>query len=324
MVMADVVLVTGMGGNVGQGIVRCLRSLPMPLRIIGTNTTPMSAGNHLCDAHYVVPPAIDAGYVGAMRGICAREGVALIVPSTDYETYHLGLAREGLPKVAASPAETCRVFLDKMETARFFAEHRIPFATSYLPSEYGGQLTSTIVKPREGRGSRGICLDPPDPRAFGDDYMVQERHLGIEITSAFYVRQDGVLHGHVTMERTLSAGMTSACEITFAHDAKVERIVQAIIAALPVRGSCNLQSIVTGSGEIVPFEVNGRLSGTTSIRGQLGFPDACWTVEEHLFGLPLAPPRVVLGSAVRIAMDVIYRGSSLAAAADPTVPHELF
>lgn len=322
--MAEVVLVTGMGGNVGQGIVRCLRTLATPLRIVGTNTTEMSAGNHLCDAHHLVPPAVDAAYVPKIAAICAREGVSLIIPSTDYETYHLGLSRALLPPVAASRADTCLVFLDKMRTARFFAEHGIPFATSYLPSEYDGQLARTIVKPREGRGSRGICLDPPDPRAFGDDYMVQERHEGVEITSAFYVRKDGTLHGHVTMARSLSAGMTSACEITFAHDAGIERIVRRILEAIPVVGSCNLQSIVTESGEIVPFEVNGRLSGTTSIRGQLGFPDACWTVEEHLFGRVLAPPAVVPGAAVRIAMDVIYPGATLQSAADPRVPHRLF
>lgn len=325
--MSDVVLVTGMGGNVGQGIVRSIRALSPALRIVGTNTAAMSAGNHLCDAFYLVPGAVEADYLDRMQAICADEQVALIIPSTDYETYHLSrssISLPSFPKVATSPAETCRVFLDKLETARFFSAHAIPFAASFLPSEYDGRFARTIVKPREGRGSRGICVDPPDLRAFGDDYVVQERHEGVEITSAFYVRGDGEIHGHVTMARSLSLGMTSACEITFAYDEAIERIAQAIVGALPVRGSCNLQSIVTASGQVVPFEVNGRLSGTASIRGQLGFPDACWTVEEHLWGRPLAPPRVEPGAAVRISLDVIYRGRSLVAAADPHAPFEIF
>lgn len=321
---ARVILVTGLGGNVGQGIVRSIRAMGRDLRILGTNTEPVSGGNHLCDAFYVVPYAVDAAYVPTMSDVCRAEGVELIVPSTDYETYHLGLATDHLPPVAVSPPATCLVFLDKLVTAQVFARHAVPFAESCLPSEYRGQFDKVIVKPREGRGSRGIVIDPPDPSAFSDEFVVQRRYEGKEVTTAFYVRLDGTLHGHVTMSRSLTAGMTSACEIDQRHDVNVEAIVQALMKAVVIRGSCNIQSIVTPEGRVVPFEVNGRLSGTTSIRGQLGFPDACWTVQERLGAEPLSPPRVTGGCAVRIMMDVVYPDSRLQDHLDASKRHFVF
>ncbi len=322
--MRRTVLVTGMGGNVGQGIVRSIRDLAGGLRIVGTSTDAISAGTHLCDRFHPVPPAVDPAYCPTMKALCASEGVELIIPSTDHETYHLSRAQAELPTVAVSPPDTCAIFLDKLRTAEVFAIGGVPFARSTLPRDYDGSFAKVIVKPRQGRGSRGIYLDPVHPEAFSDEYMVQERHAGVEITTAFYVRKDGSLHGHVTMERSLTAGMTSSCEVTFVHDRAVVPVIRSIVAALPVRGSCNVQSIVTARGEVIPFEVNGRLSGTTSIRGQLGFPDARWTVQEYLLGGTLAPPAVIRGAAVRMAVDIVYPGATLNDVADPHSQHFLF
>jgi carbamoyl-phosphate synthase large subunit len=325
------VLVTGLGGNVGQGIVRSLRAMGLGerLRIVGTNTAAVCAGNHLCDAFFAVPFASSPDYPDTIRAICERESVQLIIPSTDYETFHLARASEtsasgSWPPVATSPAETCRVFLDKWATATTFAEHGIAFAESCLPSDYRGQFDKWIVKPREGRGSRGILVDPPDVAAFSDDHVVQRRYEGKELTIGFYVRLDGVLHGHVTFARQLVGGMTTFCEIDQRHDALIEPLLRKLVGALPMRGSCNLQAIVDEDGRLWPFEVNGRLSGTTSIRGQLGFPDACWTVQERLWGQSPSAPRVRQGAAVRIAMDVVYPGKTLAEIRDATTPHFLF
>jgi carbamoyl-phosphate synthase large subunit len=324
------VLITGMGGNVGQGIARSLRAMGLGgrLRIVGTNTAAVSPGNHLCDAFFVVPFATDETYPELIRELCRREAIGVIIPSTDYETFHLARAVEArpdaFPPLAASPAETCRVFLDKWSTAQVFAKHGVAFAESCLPSQYRGQFDRVIVKPREGRGSRGVVADPPRVADFSDEHVVQRRYEGKELTIGFYVRLDGTFHGHVTFARTLVGGMTTFCEIDKSHDHIVEPLLRNLLAALPIRGACNVQAIVDGAGEIWPFEVNGRLSGTTSIRGQLGFPDACWTVQERLFGQPIAAPQVRGGAAVRIAMDVIYPDKTLAEIRDAATPHFLF
>ena len=53
------VLVTGIGGNVGQGILRNTIVYQKKIRIVGVNTELVTAGTHLCDIVYQVPFAYD-------------------------------------------------------------------------------------------------------------------------------------------------------------------------------------------------------------------------------------------------------------------------
>ena len=49
------VLVTGIGGNVGQGILRNIIDLNYNIKLIGCDITSFNAGNHLCDKTFKVP-----------------------------------------------------------------------------------------------------------------------------------------------------------------------------------------------------------------------------------------------------------------------------
>lgn len=321
------VLVTGIGGNVGQGVLRVLRDLPEPLTVVGTDIAGFSGGNHLCDGVAVVPFAWEDEYLDALEKSVRHWEVDLILPATDHETAVLAAARDRFPTVAASPASTAAVFLDKLRTAAAFTEAGLPFARTSTPAQYLARhpegFASVVVKPREGRGSRGLAFDPPDPTAFDETHVVQERHLGPEITIGFYVRADGELHGFVVLERTLRNGTTQECRVVHDHDDAVGELLAGLCGALDIRGSCNVQAIVTDEGPI-PFEVNGRISGTASIRHRLGFRDVAWTLDEHLWGRAPAPPETQDGCATRLLMDVVYPegvpGPDLMASS----PHEVF
>ncbi|MBB5209157.1 ATP-grasp domain-containing protein [Chiayiivirga flava] len=306
------ILVTGIGGVVGQGILRNLRAMELGIRIVGTNTVRVSAGNHLCDAVHEVPFATAPGYIDTMRQLLVLQDVRLVLPSTDYEAHVLARHRDSLPAtVASAPAEVSGLCLDKFLNFERFAERGLPFARSVLPSRYADDFPRTVVKPREGRGSRGIHVDPPDPRAFDDTHVVQEYLDGPELTTTFYVLKDGSLHGAITLRRNLDHGNTSSCEVERAYDAQIDGLLRRMTAAFPFRGSCNLQSRVTAAG-VVPFEINCRISGTNSIRAQFGFPDVAYTVQELLLGQRPDAPAITGGCALRILHDVVYPDLSLA------------
>jgi len=305
------ILVTGIGGGVGQGILRNLRALGLQNPIIGTNVERVSAGNHLCDAVYEVPFAYDDTYVDSIAQIVDDNDVGLVLPSTDYEVYHLALGRDRLgAPVAASDARVSRFCLDKLANFETFNRHGIEFARSVLPSAYAGEFERVVVKPREGRGSRNIHIDPVDPTAFGEDYVVQEYLDGPELTTAFYVRQDGQLHGSITMSRALEHGNTSSAQVEFAYDAQMDALLRQLVQTFDFRGSANVQSRVVDRG-VVPFEINCRISGTNSIRSQLGFADVKYAVQELLLGQEPDAPAVIVGSAIRIMHDVVYPGLAL-------------
>lgn len=305
--VANNILVTGIGGNVGQGILRNLRESTYDLRLVGSNVSITSTGNHLCDKVYELPYAYDTDYIHSVRTLCEEEDIHLVIPSTDYESLYLAKYRKTLPEVAACPCETMEVLIDKHETYRRFSSSGIPFAECYLPSEYQGQFEDFIVKPREGRGSRNLHFNPDCWDGFLDEeYTVQQLHFGKEITTAFYVDLAGDLVGHISLSRTLVNGATTFCQVTSECDEKIEHIIRQMMEVLDIRGACNIQYILDDKGQINPFEINCRISGTNSIRANFGFNDTVWTIEERLFGKAISKPVIQSGTAYRILMDVIF------------------
>lgn len=305
------VLVSGIGGNVGQGVLRNIISLKKNIRIVGIDIASFTAGNHLCDITYKVPYAFDDTYIPAIQEIVKKEKVDVIIPTTDYEIYFLSLNRSIInAAIAASEAETAKKYLDKYLTFLFHQEHGIPFAMSWLPKDYDGSCEDIILKPREGRGSRGVLINPSHPNLFGDEYMVQPLHKGKEITTAFYVKRNGQLHGMFTMERELSHGATSKSIVTTTYDHEIKNIIDKMIAVGGLVGSINLQCIVDASENIIPFEVNCRISGTNSIRHNLGFQDVKYTLQEYLFQEEPDEVKSTNGIAIRLLYDVIYPGAT--------------
>ena len=305
------VLVTGIGGNVGQGIVRNLRRSGLPLYIAGTNVTAFSPGNHLVDAFYEVPYAYDTNFLAAVQAIVQKEGIDLVIPSTDYEVYYLSVAHAKGQlgcKLAASGPFAAETYLDKYLTWEHHAKVGIPFAASVLPSVYQTDFAKAIAKPRKGRGSRGLLKLRFDPSLITDDeYMVQELHEGREITTAVYRSYlTGKVLGLLTMERSLENGATTYCRVVKTWDEPLLEMAQKMVQHADLKGAFNIQSIVTADGQIVPFEVNCRISGTNSIRTHFGFKDVEYTAREILFGETIAPPVITSGVAQRILMDVIY------------------
>lgn len=301
------VLVTGIGGNVGQGVLRNIKDLNWNINLIGCDIASFTAGNYLCDATYQVPYSYKENYIDEINKIVENQNVDLIIPTTDYEVYYLSLNQNKIrAKVVASEATLAKKYLDKYLTYLHHSSLGIPFAETWLPSEYDNQEKEIIVKPREGRGSRGIELNPEFPKQFSDDYLIQPLHKGKEITTAFYVKKDGTLHGIFTMERELTNGATSKSKTTKEYDDKLMEIITKMIQFPGLKGSINLQSIVDDNGNIFPFEVNCRISGTNSIRHNLGFQDVKYTLQEYLLNQEPDEVKAIDGIAVRLLYDIIY------------------
>lgn len=306
-----VVLVTGIGGNVAQGVLRNIRADFPEIRIVGIDINEITAGHHFVDAAYRVPYSYEPDYAAHLSEILTKEGVELILPCTDHETLYAAQVPASQGKVLGNSPETASLFLDKYLTAEKFTEVGISFANSLLPSSYDGRWQRRVVKPRDGRGSRNVFFDPPAAQEFDDSYVVQEYLEGPEITAAFYVRKCGTLHGCIVLRRELQNGMTERCEVVMEYASGMEALARKMTEAFALRGPCNIQARVLEGGEIVPFEINARYSGTNSIRAQLGFPDVRYGIQEYLLGQELAEPSIREGSAIRVMMDIVYPERSL-------------
>ncbi len=308
------VLVTGIGGNVGQGIIRNIMTSDYSLRIVGTNITDFSAGNHLVDSFYKVPFGYEATFIPLLKDIVEKEKVDLVIPSTDFETYFLALNADIIPcKIATSGVEAAEKYLDKYLSWQLHNKFNIPFAESILPSVYNNNFDMAIAKPRKGRGSKGIIKNIKsleEIRALKDDeYIIQRMFVGTEITTAVYTTyKNKKVHGLISMERSLENGATTFCKVVKQYDDKFLAIAEKMVASTNLKGAFNIQSIVNETGEIMPFEVNCRISGTNSIRSHFGFRDVLYTIQELLFEEAPSPVEITEGFAHRFLSDVIYKG----------------
>ena len=305
------IIVTGIGGNVGQGIIRNIRDTYPDIYIIGLDIAAFTPGNYLCDKTYVVPYSYEASYIPKIKEIISQENAHLILPSTDYEVFYLSQHRNELNAyVVASDANVSKIYLDKYTTYLYHKKNNIPFAKSWLAKDYDFSEKEIIAKPREGRGSRGILINPEHPEKLPENYMVQKLAKGKEITTAVYVTKSNELHGIFTMERSLTNGTTTKSKVIFDYDQQLSKIANSMIGLGGLKGSFNIQSIVDNNNNIIPFEINCRISGTNSIRHNLGFQDVIYAVDEYLYHKSPAPATPVPGMASRILIDVIYPGAT--------------
>lgn len=319
--MSKKILVTGIGGNVAHGVLRNIINLKINAFLVGTDVKKVSAGNHLCDKVYQVPFSNSADYIPAIIKICKKDSIDLIIPTTDAEVYYLALAREKLPLIAASDAKVTHTFLNKYKTWLAFKKFNIPFADSRLPSEYKNDFKEIIVKPIEGTGSKGIQINPKNPKSFPDDYVIQKLYKGIEITTGFYVTKDKKLLGFITFKRSLYHGTTTMCEVISSYDLALKKLINRIVENFDIRGSCDIQSIVTEDGKVMPFELNCRLSGTNSIRGEFGFEDVRYTIDEYLFNKKPKKPYIKKGSSIKIWVDIVYPNINFKDIKDKSTKH---
>src|SRR2546426_5373792 len=116
------VLVTGIGGNVGQGVLKSLRaSRHKAFHIIGIDMEALSAGFSLADSYYRTPRTGDPTFRSALGAIARKERPEAIYVCSPSELEYFGshkdeLERELALTVFVNPIDVVRIGADKLET----------------------------------------------------------------------------------------------------------------------------------------------------------------------------------------------------------------
>ena len=85
------ILVTGVGGIVGQGIIKCLNMANADegssvwYGIIGANASPFAAGLYMVKKGVIIPKADDDEYIASLINIIKRNKVTAVYVGTDPE-----------------------------------------------------------------------------------------------------------------------------------------------------------------------------------------------------------------------------------------------
>ena len=281
------VLVTAIGGDVGQAIATVLRRHYPECEIIGSDVRAMQSELNLVSGYLISPPAENAGFLGWIRQTISDLGIDIVVPASDAEVIAL-LEFGDVGAFVVGPSKAAvDISRDKLVTADFFVEHKIDGPLTQDIQMGTASRFPVIVKPRSGRGSKDIfvCNNAEELQALREKFpesIMQELLLpaDAEMTCAVY-RSERSGTRVLVMNRKLSGGTTSWVRVV--EDDRITRYCERIASCLNLRGSINIQLIATIDGPKA-FEINGRFSSTVAMRDQLGFCDLYWSIQDQVFG----------------------------------------
>ncbi|MBU2714234.1 ATP-grasp domain-containing protein [Zooshikella harenae] len=279
------ILITNADGNLGAGIAKLLTEnfSADQLQTVALVNKSLSLAEHLCDEiiNYPEECSIDGEYnVKAIADLCCQHKIDGIIPLTDHETVVFSAQKEALPFLFCSEHALSLACYDKWHFQQLLAQMDVEVPDTWLPSQCPTLNSPYLVKPRMGGLSMGIAWDSPDIKQFSDDYVVQRYLKGSEVTIAIYKSLDGSYWGPFVGERNLFHGMTSYFKPILPNKG-INQFVAQFAKLNTWQGPCNIQGMMQDE-KFVPFEVNLRFSGSSSLRNLLGFKDVVWAIQEWL------------------------------------------
>jgi len=283
------VLITGIGGNVGQGVLKALRAGSESYHIVGIDMEPLSAGFSLVDSYYQTPRTGDPAFQKALEAIIRDDAIQAVYVCSPTELEFFASHKDELENklavtILVNPLSVVRTGSDKLKTAEFLRDHGFCFPETATAADENGiealiakHGLPVIVKPRTGFSSRNVfLLDSREkiraaatlvPDLIVQRYLPDDR---AEYTAATLSGADQKVRALIVFRRDLIQGTTYRTELV--EDSNLEREVVRITEALGAVGPCNLQFRVV-EGNVYVFEINPRFSGTSGVRYLYGFND---------------------------------------------------
>jgi carbamoyl-phosphate synthase large subunit len=327
------VLVTAVGGNVGQGVVKALKAGKHRYRIVGVDMEPLAAGFWMTDACHRVPRTGAPGFLDTLGPLLGRERIEAIFVCSPPELHFYASHQTELEDrfgvtVLVNPPEVVRIGSDKLATARFLERAGYACPKTCLAADDSAVETliahcgfPVIVKPRVGASSRNVFTVTTQEqlraaRVLIPDLVVQEylEDASQEYTAATLSGRDGILRAMIVLRRDLNQGTTYRTELV--DDSRLNARLKEIVQTLGARGPCNVQFRMR-DGQPFVFEFNPRFSGTSGIRYHYGFNDAELAFELFRLGHEVQQPKLNHAVVMRYWDEVVVPGARFATLRDP-------
>lgn len=287
--MSRTVLITGIGGDVAQGIATIVRETFPGWRAIGMDIHERHGGRLFVERFCLAPRVADPAYDQWLEALIASEGVDICVPMSEAELFHLSrknVTTIGSAVLVMANRRSLEIGSDKLRTAEFLAEAGIPGPWTVAAEALTGTTPMPcIFKPRRGAGSKAVflCRDAEEVEFYRDRHapaVLQELLLPAdqEVTCAVYRDKSGNT-AILQLLRELVGGFTGWAQVI--NDPQIEAQCRRAAESLDLQGAINIQLRLTAAGPRI-FEINPRFSSTVLIRHRMGFRDAVWSLQSAL------------------------------------------
>jgi carbamoyl-phosphate synthase large subunit len=185
-------LVTGAGPGASDNLIRSLRGGDPSFWIVGVNSDRFVLKKSIADQRYLLPSAESEEFAAALVALVEREGIALVIPTTDVEVSALSEMREALgPRSFLPDRAAIARCQDKHVLSAHLAAHAIPIADTRpvtdvdaLPDVFArlGGAPPYWCRARTGSRSLGAApmRSPEQARAW---MLYWEEMRGVPVTS---------------------------------------------------------------------------------------------------------------------------------------------
>jgi carbamoyl-phosphate synthase large subunit len=262
-------LFTGGGGAGNEAIYRLLADR-YDCHFADADLASIDDGIPAANRHSI-PAAQDSDFETVVASLCSALGVDLLIPGVDEELPKLPLIMRAMPalKILAPDSAFISRMSDKLSMIHALNAAGLPAPWTSKATERDCACFPCIAKPRHGRGSRAVRVIAGERELDAylllegldaENVILQELGYGTEYTVQMIADPHGDLRTVVPVEVSTKRGITLHAKTV--ENPVVDASCRAIHAAYPTAGCYNVQLILTDKGQILPFEINPRISTT--------------------------------------------------------------
>jgi carbamoyl-phosphate synthase large subunit len=282
------ILVTAAGSPLGQSVVKAIKLSNLDFELYLTDNSNKAAGFYIFDdvEAKILPSVNSEEYENELHKYIDEKEIDLIFPLLNVEYKYFSSNYEYFAerniKIIMPSKEHFKIANDKYESIEQIRASGITVPDTIV-LEPGIALEKfllrnifpVIIKPRVGASSNDVYLvrnegellayeRMKDPRY----YVVQEYMEGQEFTVGVFLDKSQTIATAMVIERDLKFGLSYSGKVIINTELADYSI--SVAKALKLNGSSNVQ-LKIHKGAPKAFEVNPRLSSTTSIRANFGF-----------------------------------------------------
>lgn len=279
------VLVTCVGGDVGNAVVRSLAG-ENEISLFGCDINEYVPDLHLMQYH-IVPRYDNDKYWPYLQNLLLSLEITHFIPIAEPELIFLDKHRDFFLQnniaLIMNSSSIIQTFTSKYRTAKFLSLHDICGPKTYQPMEIPSNiLYPLIVKPDSGRGSENVSLVQNKAELYAalentSCPVIQEYIGSPEDEYTIGVFADGSTVHSICFKRSLGLGGMSV-QVCTNTSHRARQIAEDVAKSMHLCGAINIQ-LRKQNEEFYIFEINPRLSSTVGFRYKLGFKDVLWWMD---------------------------------------------